>query len=195
MERNLGSGFVECGVPQGSLLGPRLYTIYVNHFSSSIKSSEVHLYADDTTTFVIGDNTHQVTELLNILFEELNDWCDRNELTIHTGKSEAMIIQKRPFYSPTTTSQVWKKIIKYTEATKKLLGILVDNKLCWNKQIQKVCKSYGAKVKQLKKTMILANLCLGRDILQNNHSTSQILYFLMGELLHPSFLKIGMISP
>ena len=83
---------VEYGVPQRSLLGPRLDTIYVNDFSSSIKSGEVHLYADDTTTFVIGDNTHQVIELLNTLFEELNNWCDRNKLTIHTGKCEAMII-------------------------------------------------------------------------------------------------------
>ena len=63
----------EYGVPHGSLLGPRLYTIYVNDFSSSIKSGEVYIYADDTTAFVIGDNTHQVTELLNTLFEELND--------------------------------------------------------------------------------------------------------------------------
>ena len=51
---------VEYGVPQGSLLGLRLYTVYVNDFSSSIRSGEVHLYADNTTAFVIGDNTHQV---------------------------------------------------------------------------------------------------------------------------------------
>ena len=97
---------VEDGVPRGSLLGPRLYTIYVNDFPSSIKSSEVHLYADDTTAFVIGNNTHQVTELLNILFKELNDWCDRNKVTIHTGRSEAMMIQKRPFIGPLAGSRI-----------------------------------------------------------------------------------------
>ena len=65
-----------------------------------------------------------------------------------------MIIQKRPFIGPLLPVRCGEKIIKYTETTK-LLGILVDNKLCWNKQIQNVCKSYGAKIQQLKRLRYL----------------------------------------
>ena len=70
----------------------RDYTLYVNDFAATIKGGEVHLYADGTTAFVTGNNTHEVVELLNILFDELSEWCNINRLTIHTGKSEAMII-------------------------------------------------------------------------------------------------------
>lgn len=48
------------GVPQGSLLGPRLFSIYVNDFPESITEGELHLYADDPTTSVIGDNQDEV---------------------------------------------------------------------------------------------------------------------------------------
>ena len=51
---------VEYGVPQGSLLGPRLFSIYVNDFPESITEGELHLYADDPTTSVIGDNQGEV---------------------------------------------------------------------------------------------------------------------------------------
>ena len=69
-------------------------------FLSTIKSGEVLLYADDTTAFVIDNSTHEMVELINILFEEFNESCNMNRLTIHTGKSEVMIIQQQPFIGP-----------------------------------------------------------------------------------------------
>ena len=125
-------------MPQGSLLGPRLYSIYVNDFAATIKGGEVHLYADDTTAFVIGNNTHEVVELLHILFDELNEWCNINRLMIHTRKSEAMIIQQHPFIGPLLPVKCGDKIIKYTSCTE-LLGIILDHKLSWNLQVRKVC--------------------------------------------------------
>ena len=59
---------VKYGVPQGSLFGPRLFSIYVNDLASSITTGELHLYADDTTAYVIGNSVEEVIELLNILF-------------------------------------------------------------------------------------------------------------------------------
>ena len=145
---------IEYDVPQGSLFGPRLYSIYVNDFAATIKGGEVHLYEDDTTAFVIGNNTHEVVELLNILFDELNEWWNINRLTIHTGKIEAMIIQQHPFIGPLLPVKCGDKIIKYASCTE-LLGIILDHKLSWNLQIRKVCKQYGAKIKQLKKMRYL----------------------------------------
>ena len=59
---------VRYGVPQGSLLGPRLFSIYVNDFSESISQGELHLCADDTTAYVIGNSTDEVVQKLNHLF-------------------------------------------------------------------------------------------------------------------------------
>ena len=80
---------VSC-VPKGSLLGPRLFSIYENDFSKCISNGELHLYADDTIAFVIGNSVDQVTDNLNILLSEIWQWCRVNKLTINAKKCEAM---------------------------------------------------------------------------------------------------------
>ena len=59
------------GGPQGSLVGPRLLSIYVNDLPKSILQGELHLYADDTTAFIIGDSTNDVVKKLNLMFAEI----------------------------------------------------------------------------------------------------------------------------
>ena len=91
---------VKYGIPQGSLLGPRLFSIYVNDFPDCITQGELHLYADDTTAFVIGDNPDDVIIQLNCLFKEICAFYRLNKLTLHSGKSEVMIIQPDQFVGP-----------------------------------------------------------------------------------------------
>ena len=59
---------VKYGVPQESLLGPRLYTIYVNDFPNAITSGDVFVYADDTTLYCVGKNFDQVCSQLSSNF-------------------------------------------------------------------------------------------------------------------------------
>ena len=75
--------FVSHGVQQGSLLGPRLFSIYHNDFAESLSNGELHLYADDTTAFATGDSVDQVIQLFNVLPKEIIQWCRVNRLTIH----------------------------------------------------------------------------------------------------------------
>ena len=55
--------YVLYGVPQGFLLGPSLFSIYLNDFADNVSTVELHLNADDTTAFVIGDTIDQVSQL------------------------------------------------------------------------------------------------------------------------------------
>ena len=72
---------------QGSLLGPRLFSNYVNDFPDCITQGgqgELHLYADYTTAFVIGDNANGVILKLDCLFKKICTWCRLNKLTLHS---------------------------------------------------------------------------------------------------------------
>ena len=91
---------MECGVPQGSFLGPRLFKIYVNDLAGSVKEGWTVLFADDTTIYCIGDNIESVVDSLNRIASELYQWCIENKLTVNTEKIEATLITAKPFVSP-----------------------------------------------------------------------------------------------
>ena len=77
-----------------------------------------------------------------------------NQLTVHTGKTEAMILKASGFIRPLRTIKFGNAVIKYvTNST--CLGIVIDNRLTWTKQHEKVMKSFSAEVKELKRLRYL----------------------------------------
>ena len=77
---------VTCGVPQGPLLDPRLFTYYNNDLSNSITECNLELYADDTTLHFIGI----IVDVVQFPLRGLTRWCRDNKLTIQAGRSEAI---------------------------------------------------------------------------------------------------------
>ena len=80
-----------------SLLGPRFVSYYVNNLPDEVTEGELAMCADDTTLSVVGDNVEVVIDKLKKVLASINLWCRNNKLTIHTGKSEAMILTYKPF--------------------------------------------------------------------------------------------------
>ena len=68
------------GMPQGSLLGPRLLSVYMNDLPSLISAGETYLFADDATAFVNGKSSDKCVCKLNIA-KEINKWCVANKMT------------------------------------------------------------------------------------------------------------------
>ena len=77
---------IKFGVPQGSLLGPRLYTIYTNDLPDQVEDGSVVMYADDTTIYSIGQNVEQFILSLNGLMTQTSKWNSLKKLTIHLSK-------------------------------------------------------------------------------------------------------------
>ena len=119
-----------CGVPQGSLLGPRFFSYYVNNLPDAVTEGELATHADDTTLSVVDDNVEVVIDKLNKALASINLWCRNNKLTIHTGKSEAIILTHKPFCGPLKLVMLGNKVLDFATETK-CLGIIIDNQLSW----------------------------------------------------------------
>ena len=91
------SEYITCGVPQGSILGPLLFSIYVNDMCNSV-SCELCLYADDSMLFVAGKDVKQIEQRLTEEMYNISAWLESNKLSLHLGKTESILFgSKRKF--------------------------------------------------------------------------------------------------
>lgn len=158
-----------CGVPRGSLLGPRFFSYYVNNLPDAVTEGELAMHADDTTLPVVGDNVEVVIDKLNKALASINLWCRNNKLAIHTGNSEAIILTHKPFCGPLKPVMLGNKVLDFVTETKCLGIIFIDNQLSWLSHIELICRSFGQKVNQLKRLKYLT-----KDTLQSICFTSII---------------------
>ena len=85
---------VECGVPQGSVLGPLLFILYVNDMITALHSTP-RLFADDTCLFLTAKNTFELDELGNSELSSLENWMDANKLTVNPTKSKFIVVNSK----------------------------------------------------------------------------------------------------
>ena len=86
--------------------------------------------------------------------------CSNNKLMANLDKTAAMIITQRPLIGPTIPIQFGECQIKVVSTTKSL-GVEIDNKPVWKKQLRKVTKTFGAKLVTIKKNEIFIEACVG----------------------------------
>ena len=81
---------ITCGVPQGSILGPYMFLIYINDLSNSLKLSSVKFYVDDTALYLKGTKPELLRHQMEMELRTMSDWCATNKLTITPQKTKAM---------------------------------------------------------------------------------------------------------
>ena len=99
-----GARQIAIGVPQGSPLGPRFFAIYVNDLPNSSEIGRIHMFADDTTIYYIGKEVEETIDASNHILNYFRVWCCKNHLTVHTGKTVAMLISNHAFVGPLRAS-------------------------------------------------------------------------------------------
>ena len=126
---------VLCGVPQGSILGPLLFLIYINDINDHLNDCSVILFADDTTLLFTDEDLKNVVQNMNTTLDNIYRWLCVNKLSLNIEKTNYIIFhnaqRKLPFKPKVQIDDKEISMVQFT----KFLGVYIDNNMNWKKHI------------------------------------------------------------
>ena len=150
-----GARAVTCGVPQGSLIGPLLFLIYINDLPNCLSKALPRMYADDTSISIAASSLPELESALNTELTYLHEWLNVNKLSLNIAKTELMLIGSRQRLSATTTGHSFTVQIKGHEIDRvphtKSLGVHIDQNLSWSKHVNETAKIVSSGIGALKR--------------------------------------------
>ena len=130
---------IKAGVPQGSVLGPLLFLIYINDITSVIQS-EVRLFADDTILYVYVDNPTESADALNSDLANMSDWANQWLVKFSPPKTVTLNISKKKNKLPKPALVMDNTVLKEVHSHKHL-GLTISNDLSWKEHIENITVS------------------------------------------------------
>ena len=141
-----------CGVPQGSILGPLLFNLYMLPLGQIIKNNSVnyHSYAVDTQVYLaLSPNDYTPLESLCGCIDQINNWMSHNFLQLNADKTEVIVFGKKEDRRRITTALETKGL--KAKDTVKNLGVFIDSELTFNSHMKAITKSAFYHLKNIAK--------------------------------------------
>ena len=151
---------ITCGVPQGSILGPLMFLLYVNDMPACFNKCLVNLYADDTA-FYIGDvDVNRVNQILQDELKLVYQWLCCNKLSLHVGKTSSMIIcsrQKRLYLKDSKCELSLSNDPIEQTTSLKYLGVTIDQDLRYDVYIKELINKLNRALGVLRRAAYYVN--------------------------------------
>ena len=135
---------IKTGVPQGSILGPLLFNIYLNDIFYFVDKCEITNYADDNTPYCVDENVDTLLKSLESDNDILIKWFSDNYFKANPDKFHLLISK----HSKNLTIKVQNDIVECCSSVK-LLGVIIDNELKFDEHVSKLCKKASQKLHAL----------------------------------------------
>ena len=129
---------LQLGTPQGSVLGPLIFLLYVNDLPDYISFGKTFMYADDTSIIVSDKNIDNLHLKIKVIIQDFTLWCSRNNLILNVSKT--VLVEFYPkFKSPVLHDIIFagQNIPKSTDV--KFLGLHINNNFDWSNHINELC--------------------------------------------------------
>ena len=128
------------GVPQGSILGPLLFLIYINDIVNSCQEPNFILYADDTSLLASHNNLNALIESTNKNLAQVSKWFKCNKLSLNVSKTQCVLFKRVgvQYKLENLTLKIDTIPLKFHDSVQ-FLGVVLNSKLSWNDHISSVC--------------------------------------------------------
>ena len=144
-------GFPSSGVPQGSILGPTLFSAFINDLPATLPSNSTVLFADDTTIFIVSDKICSLQPSLQICLDLANLWLQRNGLRLNTSKTKSMLLHSRRKVCDSTLELCVEGSQVDQVRSIKFLGVTINDTLTWSDHISTVCTKVSRNINLLRR--------------------------------------------
>ena len=154
-------------VPQGSVLGPLLFLIFINDLNYAIKNSTTFHFADDTCLFNVKQSIKEINKSVNKDLKSLLHWLNANKISLNVTKTEVVIFRAKGkvFDTDLKLKMCGKKL--YPSHHVKYLGVYLDEYLNWATHVNQLC------VKLVKANAMLSKI----HYFVNEMTTLRSIYF------------------